>query len=149
MLPNHIVDIIMQAKYKLETCSFSSFVDDFTIYVMSKKLLQTMKSHFVRYQYKLRVKYKPTNKSLFMNYDTIYSSRNIGQKLCKQKVIASLANDAVNLEYTVQHKDEMLKCGLMSYQYLTQYKNDVFKLRKVMGTQERFERLLECYFRTP
>lgn len=148
MLPQHLIDFIMDMKNNLEMENFGTIVATFNVHVISKSVMQRIGRSFVRLEYKLRLTYRPTNKSMIITYDTICVSRN-PEALCKHKVIAKLCCDAMNLESTITNKQELLQCGLLSYKCLIEYKNEIFKLRKVMGTDIRFDRLLECYSKSP
>jgi hypothetical protein len=149
MLPHHLVDIIVEMKEQLETNSFDAFVEDFEVKVLAQKIIQLLGIHLVRYEHKLLVSYKPTNKHMIIEYDSVYLLKTPERQPCKHKVITKLCYDAINLEHTLQNKDELIESKLMSYSCMTQYKNEVFKLRKVVGSEDKFYRLLECYSKTP
>ena len=149
MLPLHLIEFILSLKDKLETACFSTFVEDFNVRILAKRTIQHLGVHFVRFEYTLNLRYKPTNKNMIICYDTLCLIRNHDQKPCKYKIITRLVHDAINLQHTLENKEMLIECQLMSYKSLTQYKNEVFKLRKVLGSNERFYRLLECYSKTP
>lgn len=149
MLPYHLVDRILEIKEQLETKSLASFVEDFEVKVLARKTMQFLSTHFVKYEHKLLVSYKPTNKHMIIVYDSVNLLRNPNCKPCKHKVITKLCFDAINLEHTLQNKDMLIKSELMSYKSLTQYKNEIYKLRKIIGSLDKFNRLLECYSKSP
>ncbi len=148
-IPQHIVDMIMDMKEKLEVETFQSFVQDFDVTVLSKRLLQRLGVSFVRFDYRIRLVYKPTSKAMITYYDEIYFVAEPNNSPCKHKLIARLANDALNLTYTLKYKNELIASELMSCRTMIEYKNEIFKLRKVLGSDFKFQKLLECYIKSP
>jgi hypothetical protein len=136
-------------KDDLESQTFQSFVQDFDVTVMSRQLLQRLGDSFVRFDYKINLVYRPTNKAMITYYDEIYLVEEPNKSPCKHKLITRLANDALNLTYTLQHKKELIAGHLMSYSTMIEYKNEIFKLRKVLGSDLKFQRFLKCYVRNP
>ena len=93
--------------------------------------------------------YKPTQKCMMVHYDTIDMVRAHDMQPCKYEIICKLAYDAMNLQKMLPENNEYLVKGLITQQTLTSWKNDVFKLRKVLGSDLKYQKFLECYSKNP
>lgn len=150
MLPQDVIDVIIGMKNELETCDFNSFVEDFTIRIVSMNTRIFPGCSYAQFEYRVHLTYKPTCRSMFADYETIKCCKHYNSatyKPSKGKIIAKLVRDAQHLAFTLENKKTLFKAELLSYKSMIQYKNDVFKLKKIMGSEERFNKLVATYTR--
>lgn len=113
----------------LET--FKTFVDNFDMMVVSKHILNDMSSPTRTYVCKIRLQYKPTDRSLVCSYQHTVHPFQMDREIQKEKVIATLAYNAL-CKLKRRYKGVTSKC----HRQQVERSNDAGRLRYALGADQ-------------
>lgn len=108
-----------------------TFVDNFDMLVVSKHILIDAVSTTRKYACKIRLHYKPTERSLVCSYQHTVHPFQMDREIQKEKVIAMLAFNAL---CKLKHKCK--RTASTYHRHQVERSNDACKLRYVLGADQ-------------
>lgn len=150
-LPIELQEIIINQKIKMETETFETFVEDFDVKLLSRKIIYSVWSSYIKiYVDRILVHYKPTNKYMIMTQQhSQFEDGHVPKYYIIETLLLNIHNYNKDYEFALQqHQDGIKWYNNITYQTYCRNNNigeytleEFCNLRREINT---FKKVIGC-----